>query len=59
MNQQEANVMTEQEYRCPNDGKLLGKVQLIGDMVIVQTWCKNCKRLVDVVVRREEAPAHQ
>lgn len=51
--------MTNREYRCPTCDKLLGKVQLIGDVVIIETWCKNCKKLVDVVVRRQEVAAHQ
>lgn len=47
--------MSKQPYHCPGCDKLLGKVPVIGDLVVIETWCKNCKKIVDVVVRREAA----
>ncbi len=50
--------MTEQEYRCPRPGcnKKLGAVTWLdeGRRIIVKTECKRCKRLVEVLVTREE-----
>lgn len=47
--------MSKQDIKCPGCDKLLGKVSMTGDMVVIETWCKNCKKIVDVVVRREAA----
>ncbi len=46
----------EQECRCPHCDKLLGKTTMVDARVVIhQTWCKNCRKLVDVVVKRQEA----
>ena len=48
--------MSKQPYRCPECKKLLGKITMIdGTTAIIETPCKNCKKNVDVVVKREAA----